>query len=91
VLGEHSFVLRYFGDCDRDHRLLQVNLGEDQRFTPLPEPLLAPPRGMKWAVRWSSEDLAYGGSGTPALSPDDDWKLLGEAAVWLYPQEIGDG
>jgi maltooligosyltrehalose trehalohydrolase len=91
TLSEHAFVLRYFGETDRDDRLLLVNLGADQRLCPLPEPLLAVPRAMRWTLRWSSEDISYGGSGTPAFTSDDCWMLLGEAAQWLAPQEVTDG
>jgi maltooligosyltrehalose trehalohydrolase len=91
TLSEHSFVLRYFGETDRDDRLLVVNLGADQELCPLSEPLLAVPQAMRWTLRWSSEDIAYGGSGTPAFAADESWALLGEAAMWLAPEEITDG
>jgi maltooligosyltrehalose trehalohydrolase len=87
TLGEQSLVLRYFGEQDCDDRLLFVSLGVDLRLSPLPEPLVAPPLGMRWAIRWSSEDAQYGGDGTPELSTDTNWRLLGEAAVWLAPEE----
>jgi hypothetical protein len=41
-------------------------------------------------VRWSSEDLAYGGLGTPPLIMHKDWKMLGESALWLAPKKCGD-
>jgi maltooligosyltrehalose trehalohydrolase len=91
VISDHAFVLRYFGDRQCDDRLLLVNLDIDRILSPLPEPLLAAPAGMHWKVRWSSEDLAYGGGGTPALVTDEHWKLLGEAALWLQPEEDGNG
>jgi maltooligosyltrehalose trehalohydrolase len=88
VLSPRAFLLRYFGPSEREDRMLLVNLGRDERICPLPEPLLAPPDGMRWSIRWSSEDIAYGGGGTPALVMDDHWKLLGEAALWLAPEEV---
>jgi maltooligosyltrehalose trehalohydrolase len=91
VLSEQAFLLRYRGKTDRDDRLLLVNLGRDELVCPLPEPLLAPPLGMQWRIRWSSEDIAYGGSGTPELVMHENWKLLGEAALWLAPEEHKDG
>jgi maltooligosyltrehalose trehalohydrolase len=87
ALGEQAFLVRYFGATDRDDRMLLVNLGTDQRMCVLPEPLLAAPEQMRWTVRWSSEDIGYGGCGTPELVMDENWKMQGEAALWLAPQE----
>ena len=42
---------------------------------------------------WSSEDYAYGGTGTPALETKNNWCLPGESAVALAPAdpaEVGD-
>ncbi|MBL8800087.1 MAG: malto-oligosyltrehalose trehalohydrolase [Planctomycetia bacterium] len=86
VLGPQAFCLRYFGANGED-RLLIVNLGRDLHLAQAPEPLLAPPADALWAVRWSSEDLRYGGCGTPALDTDDNWRLPGEAAVLLKPEK----
>jgi maltooligosyltrehalose trehalohydrolase len=82
VLGEKSFVLRYFGQND-DDRLLVVNLGEAQPFIPGPEPLLAPPLGFEWAMLWSSDDERYGGPGVTMPVSDEGWNLPGEAAIAL--------
>ncbi len=84
VLGAHAFVLRFFGE-DGDDRLLVVNLGTDFRFHPAPEPLLAPVAGCEWQIKWSSEDPAYGGCGTPELDTEENWRLPGRAAVVLAP------
>jgi maltooligosyltrehalose trehalohydrolase len=84
VLGEHAFVLRFFGK-EGDDRLLVVNLGTDEHLTPAPEPLLAPPEGMAWAVVWSSEAQGYGGNGTFPPDSADGWRLPAEAAVLLAP------
>jgi maltooligosyltrehalose trehalohydrolase len=81
--GGHLLVLRYFADNERDDRLLLVNLGTDVPLCPLAEPLIAAAEGMHWTIRWSSEDLIYGGSGTPDLATSGDWRPLGEAALWL--------
>jgi maltooligosyltrehalose trehalohydrolase len=87
VLGLGAFVLRYFGD--NEDRLLLVNLDVDVHLDPAPEPLLAPPAGTTWAVLWSSEDPAYGGSGTPAVySAERNWKLPGQACVVMRPVPI---
>ena len=44
-----------------DDRLLVVNLGHALHLNPAPEPLLAPPEGMGWAILLSTEDPRYGG------------------------------
>ncbi len=82
VLAPEAFVLRFFGDGKGD-RLLVINLGMDLHLQSLPEPLLAPPPGAHWKVIWSSEDPAYGGSGTPELTPDRDWRIAGHSALVL--------
>jgi maltooligosyltrehalose trehalohydrolase len=85
VLGPEAFVLRYF-DPEHGDRLLIVNLGRDLDLRPAPEPLLAPPEGARWAVRWSSEDPTYDGDGAPhPESAEGDWYVPGHAAVVLVP------
>lgn len=84
VLSDEAFVLRYFNDEGGD-RLLIVNLGIDLHLDPAPEPLLAPPDNSRWKVLWSSEDPRFGGSGTPALDSEDNWRMPGHAAVALAP------
>jgi maltooligosyltrehalose trehalohydrolase len=85
VLAQSAFALRWFG-ADGDDRLLLVNLGPDLRLEPVPEPLLAPPPDKRWRIVWSSDDLRYGGYGTPPLHPDEVWQLPGEAAIALRPE-----
>jgi maltooligosyltrehalose trehalohydrolase len=82
VLGERSFVLRFFGEHD-DERLLIVNLGPAQPFIPAPEPLLAPPFGFEWEMIWSSDDERYGGPGAVKPICDEGWSLPAEATVAL--------
>jgi maltooligosyltrehalose trehalohydrolase len=84
VLGTEAFIVRFFGPGG-DDRLLVVNLGRDEHFTPAPEPLLAPPAGRLWTTGWSSESQAYGGCGTFAVDSTDGWRLPAEAAVLLHP------
>ena len=43
--GDRSVRAALRRAADGDDRLLLVNLGADLDLTPLPEPLLAPPRG----------------------------------------------
>src|SRR5262249_5805075 len=66
VLGGRALALRYFADDGAD-RLLIVNLGRDLRFSPAPEPLLAPPENCAWAAHWSSDAIRYGPWGAPPL------------------------
>lgn len=82
VLAEEAFALRWFG-ADGDDRLLLVNLGRGLNRPSIAEPLLAPPAGRVWSLLWSSEDPAYGGSGTAAVDPPDGWHIPGHAAVVL--------
>jgi maltooligosyltrehalose trehalohydrolase len=92
--GDDAFVLRMHGD-DGDDRLLLVNLGATLRLDAAPEPLLAPPAGMRWSLAWSSNDPRYGGPG--AAHPEADRRMQGEDArtqgplkaqpVWHLPGE----
>ena len=84
VLGTNAFVIRYHVG-ERDGRLLLINLGADLDLTPLPEPLLGPPAGMRWVVRWSSDAVIYGGPGDPPLQSEPTWRLHGESAVLFAP------
>jgi maltooligosyltrehalose trehalohydrolase len=89
VLGPAAFCLRYLNDAG--DRLLVVNLGAQVDLAPAPEPLLAPPAGMRWAVEWSSESPGYEGAGTPPVEADDGaWTLPGETALVLAPKPRGD-
>ncbi|MEA2735719.1 MAG: maltooligosyltrehalose trehalohydrolase, partial [Humisphaera sp.] len=85
VLGPDAFVLRYFG-ADHDDRLVLVNLGRDIDLVPAPEPLLAPPLGMRWTTIFTSEDPKYGGSGTaPVDTEQEGWFIPGRTTVVLRP------
>jgi maltooligosyltrehalose trehalohydrolase len=86
VLGASSFVLRLFGPRDTEDRLLLVNLGRDERLVPAPEPLLAPPHGSRWRALWTSDDVRYGGDGTPPPDTDEGWIVSGESTVLLAPE-----
>ncbi|HSF34396.1 MAG TPA: malto-oligosyltrehalose trehalohydrolase [Candidatus Tectomicrobia bacterium] len=89
VLGPEAFVARFFTDDGLD-RLLLVNFGRDLHLDPAPEPLLAPPEHTSWETLWSSENPRYGGSGTPPLETEDNWRIPGEAAVVLSPKPLED-
>jgi maltooligosyltrehalose trehalohydrolase len=90
VLGPSAFVLRWFADDGRDHLML-VNLGRDLHLRQAPEPLLAPPRGQRWALLWSSEDVRFGGGGTTDLETEDGWIIPGEAAFVVQPRPVKPG
>lgn len=86
VLGPDAFCLRYFGDTHQDDRLVLVNLGVDLRLDPAPEPLLAPPLGCRWKQVFSSEDPAYGGSGSPPVETElEGWYVMGRCTVVCKP------
>ena len=90
VLGAHAFVLRYFGE-NGDDRLVLINFGCDLNLNPAPEPLLAPPFGTEWCVLWSSEHPKYGGTGTPPLETEDNWRIPGETTVVMSAQPVAGG
>jgi maltooligosyltrehalose trehalohydrolase len=99
VLAPWAFVLRFFGggadgaehgDGGGD-RLLVVNLGRQLHRPSAPEPLLAPPEGMRWRTVLSTEDPRYGGFGTPPVdSTEAGWQLPAESAVVLAPEPAGE-
>ncbi|MGV3771428.1 MAG: malto-oligosyltrehalose trehalohydrolase [Verrucomicrobiales bacterium] len=86
VLSESAFVLRYFLENGND-RLLLVNMGTDVHLNPSPEPLLAPVEGKDWEVLWSSDDPAYGGCGSSEPETIHGFRLPGQAAIVLVPNE----
>ena len=82
VLGQLSFVLRYFSGAN-DDRLLLVNFGESQVLHPVSEPVLAPLTGHKWETLWTSDSPRYGGAGSIAVATQEQWILSAESAVAL--------
>src|SRR4030095_559325 len=60
-LGPRALLLRIF-HAEGD-RLIVVNLGDDLKLDPAPEPLLAPRMGRAWRRLLTSEDVRYGGKG----------------------------
>ena len=85
VLGSGTFALRYL-NAEHGDRLLVVNLERDLDFTPVREPLLAPPADTRWTLAWSSEAPIYGGAGTPTLTPEEGWLIPGGAALLFRPE-----
>jgi maltooligosyltrehalose trehalohydrolase len=86
VLSEASWLLRYLG-TDGEDFLLIVNLGRDQVFASVPEPLIAPTSGHTWRLTWSSENPDYGGGGFSEPFTNGVWRLPGHAAIVLAPSE----
>jgi maltooligosyltrehalose trehalohydrolase len=64
---------------------LFVNLGLDVDTGSFAEPLVAPPDGHTWAVRWSSAEPEYGGYGTPPILTDRGWRVPAHSAIVLKP------
>ena len=84
TLSERAFVLRWF-DAIHGDRLLVVNLDSELVVQPAPEPLLAPPLDQEWAMRWSSEEVRYGGYGAVSpVSSDQRWRVPANCAVLLF-------
>lgn len=88
VLGDAAFALRFFAADDTSSsavtdRLLLVNFGRDLPLSPIPEPLLADPAGLRWQLAWSSDDPCYGGTGTTPPTCDAEWILPGESALFF--------
>lgn len=81
ALNDECLVLRWFGGGD--DRILLVNLGADSRLRRMNESLLAPPHGRRWAVKWSSENPVYDGSGIPDLCLEENWRVVANSAVLL--------
>ncbi len=86
VLADEALVLRFFGPDRFDDRLIVVNLGRDLERASLAEPLLAPSPGGPWRVILSSEDPAYGGSGTPPMDQDGRVLFPGQCALVFAPE-----
>jgi maltooligosyltrehalose trehalohydrolase len=82
VLSNDCLLLRYFTE-DRLDRLLIVNLGQDLRVSPAPEPLLAPPDGRRWEPVFSTEDPKYSGFGETPLEGSFNWRIPAQAAVLM--------
>ena len=77
----HALLIRYITPDPAGHRLLLVNLGRDLQVGVVAEPLLAPARGHRWAVDWSSEHPDYDGAGRRPIDPTQFWILPGDCAL----------
>ena len=92
VLGPEAFLLRFLGAAG-DDRLIVVNLGPTLPLYPMPEPLLAPPQGMRWKLLCHSEEPRWGGSGMIEPDGEHGWRLPAHALAVLAPVrlEVTDG
>jgi maltooligosyltrehalose trehalohydrolase len=87
TLGSECLLLRLFAEDEAQDRLILVNLGAELHLASAPEPLLAPPLGCRWKMRWASELPRYGGIGAPAPESEDGcWTLAAHAALLLQPE-----
>ena len=82
TLGPDALVLRFFENSG-DDRLLILNLGRDLDRESFAEPLIAPPRGKRWEVLWSSEEPDYGGTGIAEFETTKGWHLPANTALVL--------
>jgi maltooligosyltrehalose trehalohydrolase len=85
VLTDQCFVIRWFGSAGR---MLVVNLGAKLQRRAIPEPLLAPPEGMRWVSLWSSNHPLYGGLGGMMSSQDKGWQIEAESASFLAARSL---
>jgi maltooligosyltrehalose trehalohydrolase len=86
IFSNDLFLIRWFGG-DGNDRLLICNFGVDFLLSPIPEPLLAPPKGKKWKSIFSSQHPDYFGFGMPSLNKEE-WNFPGHTALVLKPIEI---
>jgi len=91
VLTDKCLVLRMIAEHPTDPRLLIVNLGDDLRFSPCPEPLLAPPWKAWWRLAWCSDDVRYEGPGIAEGDREDGWSIPGYAALFFVPEAEAQG
>jgi maltooligosyltrehalose trehalohydrolase len=85
VLTDGAFVLRFATALPQDERLLVINLGVDHVTGSFAEPLVAPPHGYEWRMRWSSGHVRYGGTGAYDIVTTDGWRIPGQSATVLAP------
>lgn len=86
VLGPDTFIIRYFGEEQGD-RLLVVNFGQDNQFSPAPQPLLVAGDQLKWELLFSSEWMKFGGQGMP-VPQFEPWEIPGHSAYVLQTKQI---
>ena len=90
VLDDRSFVVRCYGDDPSGDRLILVNLGPTYHRAVIAEPLLAAPAGTGWKLCWSSEDVRYGGHGTPPPFTHERLALPGRSTIVCKPDHAAE-
>jgi maltooligosyltrehalose trehalohydrolase len=88
VLAPEAFALRFVTAEPEDERLLLVNLGQDLAAACFAEPLVAPPDGYTWRLRWSSDHPCYGGPGITEVVTNVGWRIPGHSATVLRPSLV---
>jgi maltooligosyltrehalose trehalohydrolase len=88
LLRHSAFVLRFATPSTDDERLLVINLGADLVAGSFAEPLVAPPSGYEWRMRWSSEHVRYGGTGAYEILTGGGWRIPGQSATVLAPAHV---
>jgi maltooligosyltrehalose trehalohydrolase len=78
ILGPRALLVRIF-HADGD-RLITLNLGDDLKLDPAPEPLLAPRSGRIWRRLLTSEDVKYGGKGHVEPHAQGVWQLTAQSS-----------
>ena len=64
-------------------------MGRDRKLIPVPEPLMVAPEGRSWSLLLSTDDVRYGGCGTPMPEKDGLWMLPGEATLVMTAKAQG--
>jgi maltooligosyltrehalose trehalohydrolase len=85
ILSPRALLVRIF-HADGD-RLITVNLGDDLKLDPAPEPLLAPRSGRSWRRILTSEDVAYGGKGYIEPHSNGMWQLTARSSSVFREEE----
>ncbi len=88
VIGEAALLIRYLTTEPSGQCLLLVNLGKDIAVGVVAEPLLAPPRGHRWQLIWSSEHPDYGGAGQPSIDLNKYSTLPGDSALVFASEAV---
>ena len=81
IFGARALVLRYASRGREGDRLVVLNLGADETFECVSEPLLATDQSERWRVLWTSENTRYGGRGIGPLDLGDRFTLPASCAL----------
>ncbi len=81
-------MIRYLTAEPSGQCLLLLNLGKDLAVGVVAEPLLAPPRGHRWQLIWSSEHPDYDGAGQPSIDLNKYSTLPGDSALVFASEAV---